>query len=86
MRQSILFLVLFFFCLQVPAEIFFEQGERLIYPANFEALEILDGSPEHVEQVLRNLQKWESYRPASSSDATRNPFQRQRYKFFDSDE
>ena len=86
MRQSILFLVLFFFCLHVPAETFIEQGGRLISPANFEALEILDGSPEHVEQLLRNLQKWESYRPSSFSDASRNPFQRQRYKFFDSDE
>ena len=73
MRRPAIFLTLFFICLDVPAENLFEQG-GLISPANFEAIEILAGSPEHAEKLLRNLQRYESYRPDSYSDATKNPF------------
>ena len=85
MRRPAIFLTLFLICLHVPAENFFEQG-GFISPANFEAIEILAGSPEHAEKLLRNLQRYESYRPDSYSDATRNPFNKNnRYKFFDDD-
>ena len=65
-------LILLLVCLPASAENFFESG-RLISPTNLEAIAILDGSPEHAEKLLRNLQRYESYRPTSYSDATRNP-------------
>ena len=35
------------------------------------------------EELLRQLELFESYRPDSSSDATRNPFYSKRYQFKD---
>jgi hypothetical protein len=35
------------------------------------------------EELLRQLELFESYRPDSSSDATRNPFDSKRYQFKD---
>jgi len=72
MRKMRISLILLLVCLPASAENFFESG-RLISPTNLEAIAILDGSPEHAEKLLRNLQRYESYRPTSYSDATRNP-------------
>ena len=83
MRKMRISLILLLVCLPASAENFFESG-RLISPTNLEAIAILDGSPEHAEKLLRNLQRYESYRPTSYSDATRNPFDKnKRYQFFD---
>ena len=83
MRKMRISLILLLVCLPASAENFFESG-RLISPTNLEAIAILDGSPEHAEKLLRNLQRYESYRPTSYSDATRNPFNKnKRHQFFD---
>ena len=83
MRKMRISLILLLACLPASAENFFESG-RLISPTNLEAIAILDGSPEHAEKLLRNLQRYESYRPTSFSDATSNPFDKnKRYQFFD---
>ncbi|MBT3513072.1 MAG: hypothetical protein HN470_03610 [Nitrosomonadales bacterium] len=83
MRKLRIILILLFVCLPASAENFFEYG-KLIAPTDLEALVILDGSSEHAEKLLRNLQRYESYRPTSYSDATRNPFNKnKRYQFFD---
>ena len=83
MRKMRISLILLLVCLPASAENFFESG-RLISPTNLEAIAILDGSPEHAEKLLRNLQRYESYRPTSYSDATSNSFNKnKRYQFFD---
>jgi len=83
MRKVRIILILLFVCLPVSAENFFELG-KLISPTNLEAIAILDESPEHTKKLLRNLQRYESYRPDSCSDTTRNPFNKnKRYQFFD---
>tara|TARA_B110000305_G_C19182112_1_gene512481 strand:+ start:425 stop:697 length:273 start_codon:yes stop_codon:yes gene_type:complete len=83
MRKMRISLILLFVCLPASAKNFFESG-KLISPANLEAIAILDESPEHAEKLLRNLQRYESYRPDSCSDTTRNPFNKnKRYQFFD---
>ena len=33
------------------------------------------------DRLLKELENYESYRPSSSSDTTRNPFQKKRYQF-----
>ena len=76
-------LTLPFFCANAEEV---KERKKPLTVANIETLEILDGSTEHAIKLLKQLQNWESYRPSSFSDATRSPFQRQRYKFFDSEE
>lgn len=34
-----------------------------------------------VDKLLQDLENYESYRPDSSSDTSRNPFHKKRYKF-----
>ena len=85
MLKSITLLLLIspFFCANAEE---LKERKKSLTVANIEILEILDGSEEHVIKLLKQLQNWESYRPSSCSDLIRNPFQRQRYKFFDSEE
>jgi hypothetical protein len=33
------------------------------------------------DRLLKELENYESYRPSSSTDTTRNPFQKKRYQF-----
>ena len=41
----------------------------------------------NTKKLLKDLENYESYRPDSYSDATRNPFQKKRYQFdLDDDE
>ena len=35
----------------------------------------------NTKKLLKDLENYESYRPDSYSDATRNPFQKKRYQF-----
>jgi len=35
----------------------------------------------NTKKLLKDLENYESYRPYSYSDATRNPFQKKRYQF-----
>jgi|TARA_B110000483_G_scaffold17215_1_gene19092 hypothetical protein len=78
-----LLLTLTFFCANAEEV---KEPKKSLTAVDINALAILDGSEEHTIELLKELQNWESYRPSSFSDATRNPFQRQRYKFFDSEE
>ena len=43
----------------------------------------IENYTEKEKEALRVLENWESYRPASCSDASRNPFQQYRYNFND---
>ena len=47
-----------------------------------EITELRDQYPHsETDRLLKELENYESYRPSSSSDTTRNPFQKKRYQF-----
>ena len=47
-----------------------------------EIFELRDQYPHsETDRLLKELENYESYRPNSSTDTTRNPFQKKRYQF-----
>ena len=47
-----------------------------------EITELRDQYPHsETDRLLKELENYESYRPNSSTDTTRNPFQKKRYQF-----
>ena len=77
MKKIILFTFILFSSISVAWSL--ESDETL---SNINIQEIISPTPEHVKKMLKQLEKWESYRPTSVIDLHRNPFQPKRYKFF----
>jgi len=77
MKKIIFFTFILFSSISVAWSL--ESDETL---SNINIQEIISPTPEHVKKMLKQLEKWESYRPTSVIDLHRNPFQPKRYKFF----
>jgi len=66
---------------QVNADISNMQAQKIIIKVTNDKPNIMEKFDS--EELLRQLELFESYRPDSFSDATRNPFNSKRYQFQD---
>ena len=66
---------------QVNADNSITQAQKIIIKVTNDKPNIIEKFDS--EELLRQLELFESYRPDSSSDATRNPFDSKRYQFKD---
>jgi hypothetical protein len=66
---------------QVNADISNMQSQKIIIKVTNDKPNIMEKFDS--EELLRQLELFESYRPDSFSDATRNPFNSKRYQFQD---
>jgi hypothetical protein len=72
---------LWVFMTLIPFSLFSE--EKNYYTLSEEEVSPIESQHQYsnTKKLLKDLENYESYRPDSFNDATRNPFQKKRYQF-----